>query len=283
MRFLTLITLLLIISSCERRVSDEKKSQEETNYEKEILKRIIDKKQQKEIEKLDSLRLKKVLEQALNFGKKSIKSNSFKRTYETLIDDSTSVKVEIKLGKLFSNNYKHMIICRTSYEYMYFDIFKIDKEHITHVLEFKNLQSPDFSNHAIKDVNGDGFNDFIVHWYPNSGCCRRNILDVYLNTGNGSFTKQYEFINPTFSVKEKVIRGVLYGHPGEVGLYKYKWNGLKVDTIEFIYPDESDTLNRHYIKTNRELYSSKNVKQIKLKSIPKEYKTIDSFDWFNNY
>ena len=42
---------------------------------------------------------------------------------------------------------------------------------------------------------------------------RDNLLA--LNT----FSKNFEFINPTFSPKEKIIRGICYGHPGETEMY----------------------------------------------------------------
>jgi hypothetical protein len=285
MKYFAIIIILLIVCSCRDKTINKKNITAKNVKITSASNKAVYKKLQEEIEKSDSIKLNEVLENALNFGKKNINSNFYKKNYDTLINDSTIVKVEIKLGWLFSKNNKHILICRTSYDDMYFDIFKIEKGQFEHVLNFKNIYTPDFANHSIKDVNGDGLKDFIVHWYPSSGCCRRNIYDVFLNLNkSGRFTAQYRFINPTFSIKEKIIRGVLYGHPGEVGLYKYKWNGFNtVDTIEFIYPDRSDTLNRHYIKTVKRLYSSKNIKKINLKSVPKEYLNIESFEWFNDY
>ena len=49
---------------------------------------------------------------------------------------------------------------------------------------------------------------------------------------SGQISSGYQGINPTFSTKEKLIRGVQYGYLA--ALSKYKWNGLKVDTLEFI-------------------------------------------------
>ena len=81
--------------------------------------------------------------------------------------------------------------------------------------------------------------------------------------------------------KEKIIRGLGYGHPGEVGLYKYKWNGLKVDTIEFIYPDVST--KGQFIKTKKRIYRPTDKEGIVLKHVPKEYQDIESFEWFVDY
>ena len=102
---------------------------------------------------------------------------------------------------------------------------------------------------------------------------------MYLNQPHkGNFAGDYEFINPTFAAKEKLIRGVEYGQPGEAGLYKYKWNGLQVDTIEFIYPDVH-TKGR-YIRTKRSAYRPTEKEGIVLKAVPKEYLEIEAYDWF---
>jgi len=279
--FFFYVSLVLTLFSCQENSNTRVLSKKDKKVEKP---KSSDNKKQNSKQNVDSLKLDSILEQAVSKVKPKLQLKSFFRKYEALLDDSTSIKVEIKLGHLFSNKNKHVIICRTNYEYMLFDIYKIVDNQLENVIKFSNSSGPTFSNHSVQDVNGDGYKDFLVHWYPSSGCCRRNIFDVYLNiNGTGSFTNQYQFINPTFFPKEKVIRGVLYGHPGEVGLYKYKWNHLKVDTVEFIYPDQSDTTKRHYIKTYQRLYSSKNVKKEKLYFLPKEYRNIESFEWFNSY
>ncbi len=40
-------------------------------------------------------------------------------------------------------------------------------------------------------------------------------------------------MNPIFYPKEKVIRGMEYG--SDAPLYKYRWNNLKIDTVEYIH------------------------------------------------
>ena len=88
-------------------------------------------------------------------------------------------------------------------------------------------------------------------------------------------------MNPTFFPKEKIIRGVKYGHPGEVGLYKYKWDHLQVDTIEFIYPYLKE--DGKFIKTKTQQYRPTKEDGIVLNSLPKEYKSIESIEWFLDY
>ena len=128
---------------------------------------------------------------------------------------------------------------------------------------------------TLQDVNGDGLNDLLVNWYGSNGCCLKNFYAVYLyQPQNGTFSNGYEFINPTFSAKEQVVRGVAYGHPGEAGMYKYKWNGLQVDTLEHIY-FEKDEKGKKTGKVIR-----KTNKEERLDQVPAEYKHIYGYDWF---
>jgi hypothetical protein len=116
--------------------------------------------------------------------------------------------------------------------------------------------------------------DYIVHYYPQSGCCLRDCYDVFLQHANGEFLDEIRFINPTFSVKEKIIRGLQYGYSAP--LYKYQWNGFNLDTIEYIFFPDS-TNGYHYIKSRHYLFSREKDKDKKgqiIKGIPDEYKNI---------
>jgi len=79
----------------------------------------------------------------------------------------------------------------------------------------------EYINDTIRDINGDGFNDFVVNWYGSNGCCLKAFSNVYLlRPDKKIFSNNLEFINPTFSPTEKIIRGVCYGYPGETEMYK---------------------------------------------------------------
>ena len=94
---------------------------------------------------------------------------------------------------------------------------------------------------AIQNINRDLLKDFVVNWYGNTGCCLKAFSNVYLlRTAQKTFSNNFEFINPTFSPKEKIIRGICYGHPGETEMYKYKWNHEKVDTLEYISDEKNE-------------------------------------------
>ncbi len=229
--------------------------------------------------KIDSLRLDMALNDAFNIVKTLFKTKSFRKQYEFQPDDSSyTINIEILIGKLFNDKQKYFLLRRHIPHATYLSLYKVNENKPEKLIE-RIQDEMTYIRDTIFDVNGDGHKDFVVHWYPSSGCCLRNVYNVYLNQQEkGYFTQDYEFINPIFSSKEKIIRGVRYGHPGEVGLYKYKWNGLQVDTIEFINPDANN--KGQYIKTKNFIYDPTKSDGTVLKTVPKEYHKIDGYDWF---
>lgn len=240
---------------------------------------------QKQIEednRIDSLRLDIALKDAFKVAQAEFKTDNFKKEYEIQPDDSSYIiKIEIEIGRLFKDNQKYFLLRRHVPWTTYLDLYKV-RDDKTEKLINREQGGMTYIRDTIFDANGDGYKDFLVHWYPSSGCCRRDVYNVYLNQPDkGNFTNDYEFINPTFSANEKIIRGVEYGHPGEVGLYKYKWNGLQVDTIEFIYPDANN--KGQFIKTKKGAYRPTEKEGVVLKTVPKEYQKIESYEWFAEF
>lgn len=239
-------------------------------------------KQFEEENRIDSIRLDIALKDAFKVAQTEFKTDNFKKEYEIQPDDSSYIiKIEIEIGRLFKDNQKYFLLRRHVPWATYLDLYKV-QDNDAKKLIYREQDGMTYIRDTIFDVNGDGHKDFLVHWYPSSGCCRRDVYNVYLNQPDkGNFTNDYEFINPTFSAKEKIIRGVGYGHPGEVGLYKYKWNGLQVDTIEFIYPDSKN--QGQFIKTKKRAYSPTEKEGVVLKTVPKEYQKIESYEWFAEF
>jgi len=229
--------------------------------------------------RIDSIRLSKVMNAAMTIAKQNMLKDYYKNSYESFPDDSSyAVTTELLLGHLFEKDKKHLLIRRIVPWSTFLDLYLINNDSLISVVSREQGEMT-YVRDTVFDANGDKQKDFIVHWYPSSGCCRRNIYNVYLYESNeGTFSTDYEFINPTFSPSEKIIRGVGYGHPGEVGLYKYKWKGNLIDTLEFIYPnaDKKGT----YIKTKKQTYRPSETEGLKLSSVPKEYQSIESYDWF---
>lgn len=227
---------------------------------------------------LDSLKDESVINDVIAY----INSNKLTKANRQLrLWNDTSTSVHIRLGKLFSNNLRHLVL-RSHVDWrMILYIYRVESTGKMIRVMRDDWSDLAYIKDSVTDINGDGVNDFVINWYPISGCCARNNFHVYLYQKDNTFSNYFDFINPDFFPKEKLIRGVGYGHPGEVPLYTYKWNGVKLDTIEYIYP--ADTLKKKFyrVKNYQDLNNPK--KRQTLSSIPKEYKTIDAYDWFIDY
>ncbi len=292
--FTCILIYSLIFVSCGKIKENNKQIQKnKNNSDEQKISKIIDdenkdfeeKRINKMIERknLDSLRQIKILNEAIETAKTKSNGEAYHTEYFVpSVPELMDVKVNIICGHLFSNNFNHLLIRRITVWDAYLDIYLFtDSGYNSVVHRFQDDMS--YQNDTIRDINGDRQPDYLVHWYPSSGCCRRNVYNVYLyKPETGNFSNDYEFINPTFFPDEKLIRGVEYGHPGSVELYKYKWNGFQVDTIEYIYPDKHNKINRSFIKSNR-IYPADSIQENKISTIPDEYLKIESIDWFNNY
>ena len=254
------------------------------------LQTIDDKKEQERLEKgrevekqdyTDSLRIDNILQDALKIAYQNISKNKFIKEYKVL-PDSIPITVEINLDYHFTRSSPHLIIKRNEPSVIYIDIFSKNDSKFEKVISHEQWALT-YVNDTIRDINGDGLNDFIVNWYGSSGCCLKAFSNVYLlRQDKKAFSMNFEFINPTFSPKEKIIRGICYGNPSETEMYKYKWKGEKIDTLEYVSYETND----QGIKTGRILISSdrrfnKEFKTLKaLNSVPKEYRKIEGYDWF---
>lgn len=221
----------------------------------------------------DSLYSAQLLPEALAYAQTRIGSKGYEKSFR----DSAAT---LKFGSLFSDGRKYLLIERTAHHFITnVDLFVVNGNTFKLVNHIRTeLLSISYLGHEILDVNGDHKKDFLVYLYPSSGCCRRLVYWVYLHKQDFGFSTKYEFLNPTFSPAEKVIRGVSYGHPGEVPLYKYKWNGEKIDTIEFIY--RADAIGTKFYKVNKRDHLNNTKLRKLLVNLPREYRKIESVEWF---
>jgi hypothetical protein len=185
--------------------------------------------------------------------------------------------VSFYYGHLFSPKSSYLLAIQNFGKmYCYVHFYKYNGSGFDKITLVEDDMMRPILDDSIVDINGDKYKDIVFHWYPMSGCCRADVYDVYLYKSNADkITGAYSFINPTFYPKEKVIRGVMYGQPGNTELYKYKWNGLAVDTIEYIVHEKPNA--KTYYKRHG-VYDT--TQQVKLKNIPAEYRNIESLDWF---
>jgi len=278
-----LATFAMLVSSCEKSNVKKKnvvvaETMQSTQDKKEQLK----KRREIEIQEyVDSLKLDMVLQDALKKANQNIRKDRFVEKYE-FMDETNIVKVEINLDYHFVKTTPHLIIRRNTPEAIYIDIYSKGEDKFEKVVSHEQWAIT-YVNDTIKDVNGDGINDFIVNWYGSSGCCLKAFSDVYiLRQDKKTFSDFFEFINPTFSPKERIVRGVCYGQPGDTEMYKYKWNGEKVDTLEYVFYQR----NEKGVKTGKVVVSTDesggdNYRIIKIiNSVPTEYRKIQGYDWF---
>lgn len=238
--------------------------------------------EQEEEERMDSIRTSSVLAEALNISAQHINDEQFYKEYEAVPDDEYHARVEISLGYHFTTQYPHLLIRRHTPNSVCIDIYA--KEHNT----FKKVASHEqwvmtYENDTIRDINGDGLKDFVVNWYGSNGCCLKAFSNVYLlKPDKKRFFEDLEFINPTFSPAEGIVRGVCYGQPGETEMYKYKWNNDKLDTIEYVSYERNTKGNKtgKIIISDRQPYSNQYKILKRLNSVPQEYRNIEGYDWF---
>ena len=229
----------------------------------------------------DSLRLQKVLEQALEIAEEKMHSGDFQVEFESFPDSAFQVTTHIQQGKLFVMDTYHLIIhrfLRSTTDIVGSDIINIYllKDGVYEQVLKHQQWDMEYTTYTIQDINGDNSKDLLVNWSPVSGCCLRNCYDVYLSLSRAElFSTTFHFINPTFSSEEQVIRGVAYGHPGHTELYKYQWKGLAVDTLEYIYFEKKVGGE----KTRKIIRLVKGQEGV-LEEVPEEYTSIYGYEWF---
>lgn len=280
--------LLAFFTSCEKQKDVPKvtapisKKTETSNFEKFEKERLAKRKNIDKRYRKDSIQLDKILTEALNISTENISKNTFFKEYEAKFEDENIVKVTINTNFHFTKSQPHLIIRRQAPNEVLIDIYKKDNTAFKRVASHVQW-SMTYVNDTIRDINGDGLNDFVVNWYGASGCCLKAFSNVYLlRADKKEFSKNFEFINPTFSPKEKIIRGICYGHPGNTEMYKYKWNGEQVDTLEFVSYEvkANEEKTGKIIISNKPPYST-NYKIFKrLNHSPKEYEKIEGYNWF---
>lgn len=245
--------------------------------------RLAKRKQIEEQEKPDSINDDKVLSEAIRIAEQRKTQDRFKISYvATMPDSSYQVNVDIKSGFYFSGELPNLIIKRTISGSVYIDVFLKINQLYQKVLSHKQW-ALEYTGDTIRDINGDGLKDFVVNWYGSTGCCLKAFSNVYLlRSDKKSFSASFEFINPTFSPKEKIVRGVCYGHPGETEMYKYKWNKEVIDTIEYIYYEKNDKGEKtgKFIVSNNLSYRNNHKVLKRLSYMPAEYRKIEGYDWF---
>lgn len=269
----------LALFSCEKKTTSNKSADKIGKFDSLEIKRLEYYTQERKEYELDSFRHQIILNKAINLMKDKIVNSFFSKTYEIKNNLSRWENLEIVSGNIFEKNRKHVLLRTKLPVYNFIDIFEYSNNRFVNRLSIK-VENLVYNGDTITDVNGDNIKDFVYYIYPPSGCCLRDVQYVYLNNiKKDSFSEPYEFMNPTFDPKEKIIRGVYYGHSGYVGLYKYKWKGLQIDTLETI---DHEIMEEAKVQTYG-VYNYKtkvHQKNKKIHELPKDYTEINGYDWF---
>jgi len=216
-----------------------------------------------------------VCSEALTYAGKHLQDGNYHYEFERF-----SVKASMAFGHLFEAGKFHLHVRSSAEAGNVLDNVYLLENNSFKLISTDTIAYLEFTSDSIGDVNGDKLRDYMVVTYSSSGCCLRYVYNVRTyDASTGGFSHLYNFYNPDFFPEEKVVRGVGYGHPGEVELYKFKWNDTVLETIERIYRDPEN--NKQFIRMRGEdggEPSSRNGEV--LKAVPKEYLNIDGYDWF---
>lgn len=281
------LTLSTLLFSCGQQ-NETKKTLSvtdtlQTNLSKKQKERLEKRKEIEEENKIDSINLAIFLKNAIKIAEQNIDLDRFNKEYvETMPDSSYQVEVRVRSDFYFTKENPHLIIRRKTPGSIYIDIFSKKDNLFLKGLSHEQWEMT-YVNDTIRDINGDGQKDFVVNWYGSSGCCLKAFSNVYLlRAGKKTFSKNFEFINPTFSPKDEIIRGVCYGHPSETEMYKYRWNGETVDTLEYISYEKNDKGEKtgKIIVSNDRPFGDRYKVLKRLNFVPLEYKKIEGYDWF---
>ncbi len=252
----------------------------QVNFDKKEAANFQKRRERRRQEYEDSLALDEVLKDAVKMANQNIAKNKFIKNFQ-VSPDSIPVSVEINIDYHFTQTNRHLIIRRMEPSMVYIDIYSKGDSQFEKVVSYE-IWALTHVNDTIQDINGDGMNDFVVNWYGSNGCCLKAFSNVFLlRQDQKAFSKSFEFINPTFSPKENIIRGVCYGFPGETEMYKYRWNGENVEIVEYVFY-ERNTKG----KTGKVIVSTARLNEDKFKilkvlnSAPDEYKKIYGYSWF---
>lgn len=222
-----------------------------------------------------------IISEALSYATAHLKEGEFTHELSTPVENGDTLRTFLSYGHLFEPERTHLYIkCKMGgfRSEVLVHIYMLDKGKFREI-QSANISETSFVGDSIGDINGDKLKDYMQITYASAGCCLRNKYTVYqYNAGTGLFGQVHHFMNPDFFPDEKIIRGVEYGHPGEVPLYKLRWKDTIVEPVEYIYRDPKN--KNQFIRTKVQSYPPDKKSGEVLKQVPAEYLHIEGYDWF---
>ena len=174
------------------------------------------------------------------------------------------------VGHLFSKTKTHFVSDLATDERRYIVLAEISRDtiEILFIQEFGFIGTCEY---MVQDVTGDGINDFMLQWYPLSGCCPRDIRNILMFDGE-HFGKEIEIPNPKFDLDKKLVNNMSYGHIGEVTISVSRITMAGLVTLdEYMYlSDSPDSM----VKIS---YRTEGADTTQINQLPEN---LAVFDWF---
>lgn len=221
----------------------------------------------------DSLACEKLYAKGVDFWRKNKHTSSF---IQKIGKDS----LYLEWGNIFSPYYKHLLMMRKTHTKYKLDILLPRQDSL--LSQFQHWHDGvnvgvGTPKDTLFDVDGDGWRDYAQTFYGMNGCCLKNYYTFYMfREDSCKFASKILLTNPTFYPQERVVRGVGYGYPGQVRLYKNAWINKALVNIESIAPNPNDYHIFYRYNAQDQLIAT-------LPALPAEYAKIYGIDWFLMY
>lgn len=127
------------------------------------------------------------------------------------------------------------------------------------------------------DLNGDRYLDLLIEYYGGSGTGLKNRITVFLyDSSKKQFRDcgQLNYLgNPTFYFKKKEVAGYYIALGGDSAT-QLKWNGLKLDTLEYIEVEVLGNSADFFFRLTSRDYKTKKktIQRMKTLKLPPMYK-----------
>ena len=183
----------------------------------------------------DSVQLVSAMGEILKYADQHKSEKSYTRDLK--VPGCPRISVKLTFGNLFDGAKKHLVVRRAaSGEITNIDIFLLGNSGFKRVCT-DTLIVPSYMDDTIRDVNGDHQKDF-GSLVPAIRLLRSGHMRCLpLQTWKGPVFKVTISVYQSrfFALAKKLFVDFTYGH--HPALYKYRWDGLKVDTLGFIVLD----------------------------------------------
>jgi|GEM_PF-4865232 len=161
--------------------------------------------------KADSLRQIELLDTAMKYAVKHQEEKSYMKTLT--INDGLASFATLKFGFLFSSKKRHLILKTKSAWDIHLRVLYFDKHNFKEVIHTV-IWDLNYVTNTVRDINGDGFKDFISTTYSSAGCCARNRDEVRLyRPADEDFSDNYDFIMHHISQKKKLFAVLIMAIP----------------------------------------------------------------------